>query len=459
LLGDELESRLRDLITELLPPERRGGPGRPPHLSLLVLWAGLLTCVLRGFTAQRALWQLVTLQGLWHFERVALTEQAVVQRLARTRPQAFLDFFAALTRVLRERYAAVNDVPFARFATQILALDHSTLDQVLRKTKVLRQLPAGAPALLPGQLATLFDVRRQLFVRVEFWENAQQNEKHRLTHWLDHLEVGSLLLFDLGFFSFEWFDRLEEAGCYFVSKLRQKTSFVVQHVLFDGVAGPVHLRDQLVYLGKHRADRAAQVVRLLEVTAGKVTYRYLTNVLDPAMLPAAHALELYRRRWDIEQAFNLLKTHLKLFLLWSAHPPTVQHQVFATLCVAQVVLGLRLEIAQRARADLREVSLPLMLRWLPYLAAGDQDPVQLLAERGRAAGLIRAFRGRERLLPEVDLSAYQLPAARPPPRTARYAGKQGKARPADPSKSAQSLKKWKRNARLTCIRRRKSGAR
>jgi IS4 transposase len=201
--------------------------------------------------------------------------------------------------------------------------------------------------------------------------------------------------FDLGFYAFRWFDTWTQAGIHFVSRQRQKVSCQVLHVLYDGPAGSVQLRDRLVYLGAYRADRAGQPVRLIEVLQATETHAYLTNVLDPELLPAAHVVALYRRRWDIESAFKLLKSHLNLFLLWSGHPRVVQLQVVATLLLAQVVLGSRNEVAQPGGAELREVSLPLLRRWVPELAAGGYDPVRELVRRGRLAGIIRPFRGRE----------------------------------------------------------------
>lgn len=424
LLGDTVEATLQDLLQQLpaVPPPS-GQPGRPPEVAACVLWAGLLVCVLRGFAAQRSLWQLLTLKGLWHFPRVAVTSQAIYQRLARSTPDTLQTFFLQITALLQARYAAVSDVAVAPFATDILALDHSILDALLRKLKVLRGLPRTDPRLMPGQLGALFDVRRQLWRAVRFWPDAQRNEKLEVEQWLEGLLPGTLLLFDLGFFAFRWFDTLTARGFYFVSRQRAKISVQVLHTCFDGVAGPVHLRDQLVYLGKYRADRAAHPVRLLEIRRGNATYRYLTNVLDPELLPAAHVVELYRRRWDIEQAFHLLKTHLNLFLLWSGHANVVQLQVFATLILSQVVLSLRTEVALAARVPLRDVSLPLLLRWLPELAAGEEDPVQVLACRGRLAGILRPFRGREYHLPPTQGLAYVPVPTRPPPRRARYAGK------------------------------------
>jgi Transposase DDE domain len=425
-LLDVLEGDLRDLISELgTQPRSSRGSGSPPVLPAFLFWAGLLVCVLRGFCAQQNLWQLVCLKGLWNYPRIELTRQAIYQRLARTPGTRLLELFNRITVAVRQRSSSVCDVPYASFATEIFALDHSTLDAVLRKLKLFRDVARGSAQLIPGQLATLFDVRRQLFFRVEFWKEAQRNEKHNVAHWLEVIPAGSLLLFDLGFFAFPFFDRLAEGGFHFVCRQRQKTTFVLHHLLYDGPAGPLHLKESLGYLGAYRADRAAHPVRLIEVFAAHGTYRYLTNVLDPALLPAAHVIQLYRRRWDIETAFKLLKSQLNLFLLWSGHLNVVMHQVFATLIIAQVVLGLRNEVAQQAKAQLREVSLPLLIRWAPELARDGQDPVLTLARYGRNAGIIRPFRGRAYDLPRVKPEDYAVPIERPPPRKPRYPPERG----------------------------------
>jgi hypothetical protein len=423
---DSLEDELQELIAELrIGPRAPRGPGSPPVLPAFLFWAGLLVCVLRGFSAQQNLWQLVCLKGLWNYPRIQLTRQAIYQRLERAPGTYLLKWLDRITLLLRARYSTLCDVPYAAFATEIFALDHSTLDAMLRKLKLLRDLPRRSWELIPGQLATLFDLRRQLFVRVEFWEEAKRNEKHNVAHWLEFIPKGSLLLFDLGFFAFPWFDRIAEAGLHFVCRQREKTTFVLHHLLYDAPAGPVHLKESIGYLGAYRADRAAHPVRLIEVFTARATHRYLTDVLDPALLPAAHVIQLYRRRWDIETAFKLLKSQLNLFLLWSGYRNVVMHQVFATLIIAQVVLSLRNEVAQLAKASLREVSLPLLIRWVPELARDGQDPVLTLAKYGRSAGIIRPFRGKAYDLPRVKLEDYSLPIERPPPRKPRYPPERG----------------------------------
>jgi hypothetical protein len=417
---DVLEATLRDWLQHLPPTPGRSGPGRPPTLPAVVLWTALLVGVLRGLSSQRSLWRLVSQWGLWHFPRVDVGDMAVYKRLERAGPETMQQFFQQITALIRERCQFTPAVAHAPFAAEIFALDQTVLDPVLRHRKILRDLPSGSHALLPGVLNCLFDVRRQQWRRVDFSPEAMANEKPAALALLEGLPEKSLLLFDLGYFSFPWFDQLCLQGFYFVSRLRKQVSYKVIQVLYTGGNQHVQLRESLIYLGAHAGDRAAYPLRLVEITRGQTTYRYLTNVRDPRLLPAWQVVDLYKQRWDIEQAFSLLKTHLGLHLLWSAYENVLLHQVYATLILAQVVLALRAEIATRAGADVREVSLPLLLQTLPQLAADGKDPVALFAERGRAAGCIRPFRTRDYGVPHVPLSAYTLPERLPPRRPARY---------------------------------------
>ena len=101
---------------------------------------------------------------------------------------------------------------------------------------------------------------------------------------------------------------------------------------------------------------------------------------------------MYARRWDIELAFQTIKRHLGLHLRWSAKPVVIQQQVWAVLIMAQILPALRLEIAGRAGVDPFEVSLALLVQYLPEYAYTGQDPVTVFVTPGRALGFIRPSR-------------------------------------------------------------------
>lgn len=418
-LADAIEGFLQPILAQLQIDEDRRTRGRPRILPALALWAGMLVCVARGFSAQLELWRLLTAQGLWDFPRFSLSDDAIYKRLKHASGQVFQQVFDQITQLLRLRQPAAGaaEPQLAGFAQGVYALDEMTLDAVTKRLPSVRDHPGP---VLAGKLSTVFDVRAHLWQHVTFQDDAAQNEKVAARALLAHVPVGSLILADLGYFAFPWFDDLTRQGYFWISRLRAKTSFVLLHTLYEDAV----VLDAIVWLGAHRADRAAHAVRLIRINHAGRTWAYVTNVLDPQQLSVPEVAHLYARRWDIEMMFNLVKTHLKLHVLWSSHTNVVLHQVFAVFTIAQIILGLRTDIARRAQADVFDVSLDLMIRWLPRFARDGLDPVQALVERGRAARIIRPASRTRLHLPDIPWDRYH-----PPPnslvltRQPRYAAK------------------------------------
>lgn len=247
-LGD-VESFLCELIRPMhpqAPPER--GPGRPRILPSLALWAGLLVCVLRGFSSQLALWRLLSEKGLWFFPRFPVSDQAVYARLEKDGTAPLQALFHHIQQLLSDRLKPILDMKLAPFATAIVSLDMTTLDKVARRLPRLRGLPAGDTKLLAGKLAGVFDICSQQWREVQFISQIHQNEKVSARKLVAKLAEGSLILADLGYFGFEWFDWLTEKKYWWISRLRAKTSYEVIHCFYR--KGDIF--DGIVWLGAHR---------------------------------------------------------------------------------------------------------------------------------------------------------------------------------------------------------------
>src|SRR5260370_4181812 len=197
--------------------------------------------------------------------------------------------------------------PLAAFAREVLALDETTLDPLARKLPSLRHFKEGAVELLPGKLARLFDGRLQLWQRIGYVADAQQNCRVHARAMLAGLCTGTLLLFDLGYFGFEWLDELTTRTLWYVCRLREKTSYTVVHTLYESE----EVFDGLVWLGNHQA-KARAVVRLVRVRVGCCTHEYLTNVLHPPGLSVGALVRLYPRPLDCELALLLLRQQVGL---------------------------------------------------------------------------------------------------------------------------------------------------
>jgi hypothetical protein len=401
---DEIEAFVRAMVEQMEPKPTHRGRGRPVVLPSVCLWAGVLLSVLRGVGSQSGLWRLLSVQGLWDYPRFDVGDQAVRKRLEKGGATAMKDFLDQVSAALAQRLDPYQDQTLASWAAAVVALDETTLDSVARTLPVLRDVERGEHALLPGKVAGLFDVRMQQWRKLMWVEDVHSNEKLRARAMVAELPAGSLVLADMGYFGFEWFDDLSAAGHFWISRVKKRTSYEVCHIFYE--AGTT--LDALIWLGKHRANRAGRMARLVRFTHEGKTYEYITNVLEPKKLSLRQIAQLYARRWDVELGIKLVKQELGLHLFWSAKPEVIQAQVWAAFAISQILMGLRQEVASRAGVDAYDVSMRLMIEWLPRAGERGEDPIEVMVRYGRKGKMIRPSRRLKReapLIPESEILA------------------------------------------------------
>jgi hypothetical protein len=413
---EQMLARLMTGSQALVPSSSRRG--RPASLTALHLCLGIVLCGLRGFGSQRAFWRLLCVQPIGPFAPVQLVDQAVYNRLERA-AGLMAALFEHVSAWLRQQLAGLADQSLAPFATQVLALDESKLDAVGRWLPHLRALLAGNSALLAGRISALFDVRLQQWVRVDILQEASANCKLHATQMLTGLAAGTLLLFDRGYLSFPFFDELSARGIFWISRYANEVSYQVRHVFYQGDG----VLDAIVYLGCYRRDQAKYPVRLVQFYRKGRRYRYLSNVLDPQVLPVREVARLYARRWDIELAFRVLKEHLQLSQLWSAKWEVLCVQIWAGLLLAQLFHGLQVQLAAEAGVDPFAVSIDVLVEVVPQLLDQGIAPLPYLRQRGEQLGVIRPSSRIGVETPFIDAS-WIIPApaeALQPREQARYA--------------------------------------
>jgi hypothetical protein len=364
--------------------ERSNQAGRPVVLPSESLWMAVLMGVLGGLKSMRAVWRRLVAQGY------AVGDQAIYKRLEEEGWQPLAQLFERVSQILAQWLQPALQAYYQRhamlaaFASDVVALDEMYLDQVKRRLPILRHFTKGDLELLPGKLVALFDVRSQQWRAIEYIEKATQNGKEQAKSLLKSLKAGTLILADLGYFGFEWFDHLTELGYSWISRVKSYTTVVVMHTYYE--AGDTF--DRLVWLGA-RNTHGKYVVRQVQFRQGGQLRQYFTNVCDPTVLPLVEIARLYARRWDIELAFLTLKRELGLHLIWSSKQVVVLAQVWACLIIAQVLQAIRMEVALCADVDVFEVSLPLLLSVLPQGDLQGPDGIAKCVRQGRRLGIIR----------------------------------------------------------------------
>jgi hypothetical protein len=185
---------------------------------------------------------------------------------------------------------------------------------------------------------------------------------------LDRLEPGMLLLADRGFFSYALWRKAIATGADLLWRVRTDK------------AGPrpTHLEDLpdgswLAHLRRSTPASARReepmLVRVIDYTIddgrdNPTTYRLFTTVLDPGQAPAVDLAAAYTQRWEIELAFDELKTHQRgpRTVLRSKSPDLVLQEIWGHLCCHYAIRSLMAQAATHAGRDPDRVSFVAALR-------------------------------------------------------------------------------------------------
>jgi hypothetical protein len=329
-----------------------------------------------------------------------VSQQALSQRLRCLPAALFADLFhALLPRLLARAAARTRPLPpvvarARRHYAHVWAVDGSTLGEVFAKVGLLR---GAGPAPAGGVREAVLDLSSKLPVQLWLEADPHANDKRFLDRLKACLPAGVLLVLDRGFYAFPFFDWLTETERGFVTRARSLTALTVERVLLDTPT----LRDRVARLGKYRSNPCRHPVRLVEVQVGGKWRAYLTNALDPRVLPAADVVDLYGRRWRIEEAFLLTKRLLGLSYLWSGAFNAIALQVWATWLLYAVLVDLTDAVAQELDQPLDALSVEMAYRGLYHFTVAFQqgaatDPVAYLASQPSLGVVKRRRKHRER---------------------------------------------------------------
>jgi len=262
---EQIESFLETVMQGLMhshdqqAAKQPGKAGRPVSLPSLSLWMAVLVAVLRGLKSQRAIWRLLAAGGWWKQPSCDIEDQAVYKRLEQEGWKPLAHLFERVSQLLAQWLQSAlqiyhqQHIPLAAFASEVIALDEMHLDQVSRRLPILRHLKKGDAQLLPGKLVALFDVRLQQWRAIDYIAQAKQNGVEEARALLGSVKQGALVLADLGYFCFRWFDELTELGYSWISRVKENTSVVVLHTYYEagetgssvGVVGSLEYQGQI----------------------------------------------------------------------------------------------------------------------------------------------------------------------------------------------------------------------
>ena len=171
---------------------------------------------------------------------------------------------------------------------------------------------------------------------------------------LPRLSKGMLCLADRGFFGFEMWQQAAATGADLLWRVRKNILLPCEKRLPDGsYLSRIYPSPQ-----DQRCQRNGVVVRVIEyrlegVEGSEPLYRLATTILDHQRAPATELAALYHDRWEIETAFDELKTHLRgaRIVLRSKTPDLVRQEFYGLLMAHFAIRGLMHEAAVASGED------------------------------------------------------------------------------------------------------------
>jgi len=195
-----------------------------------------------------------------------------------------------------------------------------------------------------------------------------QSEATLTDELLDRLEPGMLLTADRGFFAYALWRKAIGTGADLLWRVRtDKAGPKPVHVedLPDG-SWLAHLRRSTPAAARREEP---MLVRVIDYTIddgreNPTSYRLFTTLTDPAEVTAADLAAAYTQRWEIELAFDELKTHQRgpRTVLRSKSPDLVLQEIWGHLCCHYAIRSLMVQAAVHSGHDPDRVSFVAALR-------------------------------------------------------------------------------------------------
>ena len=171
---------------------------------------------------------------------------------------------------------------------------------------------------------------------------------------LARLGKGMLCLADRNFFGFELWQLARATGADLLWRMKKNMRMAREKLLPDGsYLSHVYPSERD---WRHKTNGILLRVidyRLEGIEGAEPIYRLATTILDPDKAPAQELAALYHERWEVETAFDELKTHLRgaKIVLRSKTPDLVRQEFYGLLMAHFAIRGLMHEAALKADQD------------------------------------------------------------------------------------------------------------
>ena len=171
---------------------------------------------------------------------------------------------------------------------------------------------------------------------------------------LPRLSKGMLCLADRNFFGFELWKQARATGADLLWRMKKNMRMASEQRLPDGSYLSHVYPSERDWRHKTHGIAVRVIDYQLEgIEGAEPIYRLATTILDPDKASASELAALYHQRWEIETAFDELKTHLRgaQIVLRSKTPDLVRQEFYGLLMAHFAIRGLMHEAALKAGQD------------------------------------------------------------------------------------------------------------
>ena len=303
-------------------------------------------------------------------DHIATSVGAVYRKLARVEPTTLTElvrYSARESRAVMDALEYTRPEPFPGYVVKIL--DGNALAATEHRLKELRGLRAGA---LPGKAVVVYEPARNLMVDLFPCEDGHAQERSLLPALVETVQRGEVWVGDRNFCVTDFLVGIARRGAYFIVREHEQVRFTPQEAMRDrGRVETGTVAEQRVVLTRAGLPTLAVrriAVRLDQPTREGDTTVYLLTNLPPATVVA----RVYRGRWRLETAFQILATALTSEIDTLAYPKAALFGFAVAVVTYNVLATAKAALAQVHGADTieREFSDYYLAAELDAVAAG-----------------------------------------------------------------------------------------
>jgi hypothetical protein len=280
------------------------------------------------------------------FDLPFISKSAFTQARAKLKHTAFVELS---DRVVDEFY---NEAPWMSWhGRRILSVDGSTVclpdSDSLRDVYGAHRLGAGDRHKVMARISQLYDPLNKIIVHASI-DKYRKSEKAMCEDHLDYIQSGDVVLFDRYYASVWLFLVLEKMGVDFVMRLNEKhwnaAKALVQDNADDRIVefkvSPEHI-SLLKKYGVSDTTIKCRIVREKLKNGNEMVV--CTSLKEKEVYTNEDIIEVYRKRWGIEESYKFLKCRLDIQNFTGKTPHAILQDFYVKIFLSNLVTLVTLE--------------------------------------------------------------------------------------------------------------------